>query len=237
MPEFSERQIDLPAIAAVMCAAASLLVFGVCITMAISLKPGWSFERSFLSELGVSTAASAIWFQAAVCSIAIGVLPLFLNFLRVEGQRRFAALGIISTIALCGIAFTPMDTHLTSHNVCLGLWLVALLAMLVLQCLDGLRSKQYLLVAACWGLGSLVLAYVTGPLRGTAPFYQKLVIGGAIGWLSLIGWLTFRSAYVLVKYRVAKVGHDRKTSAYLKRLEKNGMYGPEGRAAGRGKRA
>lgn len=237
MPEYQERHVDRLSIVAVACAAAGLAVFAYCILTAVSLHPGWSFRQSYLSHLGISTEKSAPWFQAGICGIAIGVAPLYLNYLRFDGQRSFGAVGVVSNIGLSGVGLTPMDTHAFSHYVCLGVWLIGLGLMLVQQIREGVRTKKYLLPAVGWILGSLIFGYVTGTRRGTAPFYQKLVIGGAIFWLGLISWLTTRSAFVLVRYGVTKVGHDRGTQAYLSRLETKGMYGPDGRASGRDRRS
>lgn len=225
-------EIDGFSIVALVTVFAGLIAFAAGLTQAIHAVGGFSFGSSFFSELGQTGRDSAVYFNSAVVALGVCVLVFFLNFLRYANGIAFGLLGAVSSLGLIGIGLTPMDTHLVPHLMCLGIWLLAMLSMLILQSIQSLIVGQYTAPIIAGTLGMLIVAYGTSGMGGEAPFYQKLVVAGAIVWLAHLCWLVMRNAFVIVCERVGGVGHDDKTKAYIDRLESSGMYGEHGRRGG-----
>lgn len=219
--------IDRLSIVSVVIVLLGLGLFALGLMRAVQLSPRFSFTQSFFSELGQTGKRSAMFFNASVVLLGSCVLVFFLNSVRFYGEVLFGLLGTVSAVGLIGVGLTPMNTHFVSHCVCLGVWLLALLAVLLLQSAEAMRNGEYTLPIFAGVLAVLIVAYGASGLGGNAPFFQKLVVATAILWLGIVCWYAIRNAVSITREYV--VGHDRQTRSYIDRIASRGMYGPQGK--------
>ncbi len=219
-------RVDALSILVILVLAIGLGVFVSDLSNAVCLARRYSFERSFLSELGQSEWASAFYFTRAVVVLAVCMVPFFLNFVRF-GEKWFAIAGVVSAFGLMGIGLTPMNTMLVQHLLCLGIWLLSLLCMLILQSKERIARGDYITPLIATGVAFMIVAYATGGPSGRAAFYQKLTVMGALLWLVIVCWHALRNAFAIACFGMRRrVGDDRRTKAYLDRLETRGTYRP-----------
>lgn len=196
--------------------------------LAMALYPsGYELSQLFLSDLGTTKTHSgdvngwSFWlFNGSLAALGLGTIPFYLFFwISVPDQPIAmwggAIAGIVSSLALIGIAVTPYDQHRQLHEQALGIWIGGLVGVIVLHSIAIMRSRETsiwltlpgVVVLACVGLylmegismvaRTLVRQQDTDSSAMNPMIAQKLVVTSVLVWYavhSLAGIFRVREA-------------------------------------------
>lgn len=179
----------------------------LCTTVAVTHYPeGYSWEASFLSDLGRNSMPYSDWFNFALVFLGLSLYPLFLTLILVDPRNSFsmklaAGFGILSATGLMGLGLAPVDKFIVLHHLALGVWLFPMFYTVILFYYGASNSELASVGFIALSL-VMVVTMLTILLQTEFTSYQlmqKIIVVCGMIWLIYIIGFIYQSGRLILK--------------------------------------